>query len=69
MLLLSMFLLTMFLLMSGPRQFKAVRPSSKIWPSVNRIVERMLARRVELMDAYEEIYSSLAGRPRALTAF
>lgn len=41
----------------------------KIWPSVNRIVERMLARRVELMDAYEEIYSSLAGRPRALTAF
>lgn len=41
----------------------------KIWPSVNRIVERMLARRVELMDAYEEIYSSLARRPRALTAF
>lgn len=41
----------------------------KIWPSVNRIVERMLARRVELKDAYEEIYSSLARRPRALTAF
>ncbi|MDD2130880.1 hypothetical protein NP856_17100 [Pseudomonas sp. 17391] len=36
---------------------------------MNRIVERMLARRVELMDAYEEIYSSLARRPRALTAF
>ncbi|MBP0941002.1 hypothetical protein V2K16_14460 [Pseudomonas alliivorans] len=24
----------------------------KIWPSVNRIVERMLARRIELQDAY-----------------
>ncbi|WP_234710501.1 hypothetical protein [Pseudomonas amygdali] len=41
----------------------------KIWPSVNRIVERMLARRIELQGAYVELCSTLAGRPRALTSF
>ena len=37
-----------------------------IWPSVNRIMEVMLARRGELVDAYEELYSSLSKQPRAL---
>lgn len=37
-----------------------------IWPSVNRIMEVMLARRGELVDAYEELYNSLSKRPRAL---
>lgn len=40
-----------------------------IWPSVNRIIERLLASSIELQEAYEEIHHSLAHRPRALVAF
>ncbi|MFB8831985.1 hypothetical protein ACE0DR_27975 [Azotobacter sp. CWF10] len=41
----------------------------KIWPSVNRVIERMLARRNELCGAYEDIHEKLARRPRALESF
>lgn len=41
----------------------------KIWPSVNRVIERMLARRNELSDAYEELHTSLAHHHRALESF
>ncbi|WP_421682130.1 hypothetical protein HKW98_13690 [Stutzerimonas urumqiensis] len=41
----------------------------KILPSVNRVIERMLARRNELSDAYEELHASLSHRHRALEAF
>lgn len=41
----------------------------KIWPSVNRVIELMLARRNELRDAYEELHASLAHRHRALESF
>jgi hypothetical protein len=41
----------------------------KIWPSVNRVIALMLARRNELCDAYEELHNSLAHRPRALESF
>lgn len=41
----------------------------KIWPSVNRVIELMLARRNELCEAYEELHESLAHRPRALESF
>lgn len=41
----------------------------KIWPSVNRVIELMLARRNELSDAYEELHASLSRRHRALEAF
>ncbi|HGM4333458.1 TPA: hypothetical protein ACKPFO_005479, partial [Pseudomonas aeruginosa] len=41
----------------------------KIWPSVNRVIELMLARRNELSDAYEELHASLSHRHRALEAF
>ncbi|HID9532445.1 TPA: hypothetical protein ACXI2J_002528 [Pseudomonas aeruginosa] len=41
----------------------------KIWPSINRVLELMLARRHELSDAYEELHDSLAHRHRALESF
>ena len=41
----------------------------KIWPSVNRVIELMLARRNELVDAYEELHASLAPHHRALESF
>lgn len=40
-----------------------------IWPSVNRVIERMLARRIELNDAYEELHASLAHHHRGLESF
>jgi len=43
--------------------------TNKIWPSVNRVIERMLGRRNELCDAYEELHESLAQRPHALKSF
>lgn len=41
----------------------------KIWPSVNCVIELMLARRNELSEAYEEVHASLAHRHRALESF
>lgn len=41
----------------------------KIWPSVNRVIERMLSRSVELHDAYAEIHKALDHHPRALKGF
>ncbi|WXL26724.1 hypothetical protein WG219_04385 [Ectopseudomonas mendocina] len=41
----------------------------KIWPSINCVIERMLARQNELIDAYEELHTSLAHRHRALESF
>lgn len=41
----------------------------KIWPSINRVIELMLARRNELSDAYEELHESLAHRHHALESF
>lgn len=41
----------------------------KIWPSQNRIIERLLDRRVELVDAYAEIHEKLHGHPHALKEF
>lgn len=43
--------------------------TNKIWPSVNRVIERMLGRRNELCEAYEELHESLAQRPHALKSF
>lgn len=40
-----------------------------IWPSVNRIMEVMLARRGELLEAYEELHASLSQHPHALRSF
>lgn len=40
-----------------------------IWPSVNRIIERMLARSIELRDAYQELHEALAHCPRGLHVF
>ncbi|MCG8910286.1 hypothetical protein [Pseudomonas sp. DP-17] len=45
------------------------REHNNIWPSANRIIEGMLARRHELTDAYEELYSLFGEKPGALKAF
>ncbi|WMD24006.1 hypothetical protein RAS12_30710 (plasmid) [Achromobacter seleniivolatilans] len=40
-----------------------------IWPSQVIVVDRLLARRFELLEAYEELHSKLDPHPRALWAF
>jgi len=40
-----------------------------IWPSQNKIIDRLLARRVELIDAYAEIHAKLHSHPHALKEF
>lgn len=40
-----------------------------IWPSENAIVDRLLGRRVELTDAYEELHKKLHRHPPALKVF
>ncbi len=41
----------------------------KIWPSINKIIEGLLARTNELADVYEELYGALAEDPMALKSF
>jgi len=40
-----------------------------ILPSENAVADRLLARRIELTDAYGELYERLHSRPRALKVF
>lgn len=40
-----------------------------ILPSENAVVDHLLARRLELRDAYEELYNTLQGHSRALEIF
>ena len=40
-----------------------------ILPSENAVIDRLLARRIELTEAYAELHSKLAARPNALKAF
>lgn len=39
------------------------------WPGVCGIIDRMLKRRIELVDVYEEVHAALAHRHRALYIF
>lgn len=41
----------------------------RIWPSKNAIANRLLARGVELQDAYEELHDKLHAHPPALQVF
>lgn len=41
----------------------------KIWPSENRVIEVMLERKLELVDAYSDLHSSLSDIPMALELF
>lgn len=41
----------------------------EIWPSENAVVDRLLARGLELKDAYGELYEKLHPHPPALKAF
>jgi hypothetical protein len=39
---------------------------NRIWPSQNRVIDRLLDRRVELGDAYAEIHQKLNAHPHAI---
>lgn len=41
----------------------------EVWPSENRVAERLLARGTELAEAYDEIYAKLHRRPLSLDQF
>lgn len=43
--------------------------AKKIWPNVQSIIDGMLKRRIELVDVYEEVYATLAQKPRGLYMF
>lgn len=51
------------------REGKAYNVERNILPSENAIAERLLARRLELAEAYEEVHSKLHGHDGALPAF
>lgn len=40
-----------------------------IWPNVQSIIHSMLKRRIELIEVYEEVYATLAQKPRGLYMF
>jgi hypothetical protein len=40
-----------------------------IWPNVQSIIHSMLKRRIELIEVYEELYATLAQKPRGLYMF
>jgi len=64
------------LLMSDPTQVcedtlradKAYNIEHDIWPSQNRIIDRLLDRQVELVEAYAEIHEKLHTRPHGIKA-
>ncbi|NBA82293.1 hypothetical protein GVN15_16750 [Pseudomonas putida] len=43
--------------------------AKSIWPNVQTIIHSMLKRRIELVEVYEEVFTSLATKPRALYVF
>lgn len=43
--------------------------AKNIWPNVQSIIDGMLKRRIELVDVYEEVYATLAQKPRGLYIF
>jgi len=51
------------------RQEREYNEERNIWPSQNKIIDRLLDRRVELIDAYAEIHEKLHSHPHALKEF
>lgn len=51
------------------QEAKAYNIEHKILPSENTVVDRLLARRVELTKVYAELYGKLGSRPPALKVF
>lgn len=51
------------------RKGKASRIEKSILPSEVEIIDRLLARRLEMKDAYVELYEKLSRRPSALEVF
>ncbi|WP_448110825.1 hypothetical protein [Pseudomonas lini] len=40
-----------------------------IWPNVQSIIDNMLKRRIELLEVYEEVFATLAQKPRGIYMF
>jgi hypothetical protein len=48
------------------RTNRAYNIEHQIWPSENVVIDRLLARRVELIDAYTVIHERLHDRPHGI---
>jgi len=51
------------------RKEKQYNEDKGIWPSQNRVVDRLLARQPEMVRAYREVHDKLAAHPHALSEF
>lgn len=51
------------------QQIKSYNAQHKIWPAQKAIIERLIARRIELTEAYAELHEKLGTRFQALEVF